>query len=159
MAKSKTKAKKATKSNIVAVPTKVPVGVPTGVKVIAVLEYIFAAILLLLALLFFVASAFVEEVLQSAGVDALPSGAGATIAIGIGVLFLGIAVLSFFIGRGLWNGRNWARILAIVFSAIWAILDVMSVANGQFSSIITLAVNALIGGYLLFSEEVKAAFA
>ncbi len=136
----------------------VPAAVPTGVKVIAVLEYIGAVILLLFALLFFVASAFIEGVLQSAGFNALPSGAGAAIAIGVGVLFLVLAVLGFFIGRGLWNGKNWARFLAIAFSVVWIILDVMSIASGQFGSILSLALNALIGGYLLFSKEVKAAF-
>jgi uncharacterized membrane protein (DUF2068 family) len=132
--------------------------VPTGVKVISVLYYIGAALSVILAILAFVASAFIGTLLEAAGIPGMAA-LGAGVAIFVGVLMLAIAVLGFFVGRGLWNARNWARIVAIILAVIGFILAVISLVQGQFGNIVSLVVNGVIGGYLWFSSSVKSAFA
>ena len=131
--------------------------VPAGVKVIAVLEYIGAAIALLLAVLMFVGSAFLGSFLEIMGFGDYAA-AGAAVAIVGGIIFLALAVLGFFVGRGLWKGQNWARILVIVFSVLGIIGGILSIVQGNWNSIVTLVIYAIIGGYLWFNNGVKAAF-
>ncbi len=76
--------------------------------------------------------------------------AGILILIGIIVLVMG--VLYFFIGLGLWKRKSWARILAIAVSIVFFIWGLF------LFDIITLVINGLIGGYLLFSKEAKKLF-
>jgi hypothetical protein len=90
--------------------------VPTGVKVISVLYYIFAGIS--------VTSALVSIIGGTALVSTLFGSLGEivtlfySIYIVVGILSLGLGVLCFFIARGLWRAKNWARIVVIVFSIL-----------------------------------------
>ena len=126
--------------------------VPTGVKVISVLYYIGAVVELLLAIgLFFGAGALKSKLPFLAML-------GPLLAIG-GVLFIGLAVLSFFVGRGLWKAQKWSRIVAIIFSVLGVLFAVLGMVQGQVAgNIFSLVVSGAIGGYLLFSGSVKAAF-
>src|SRR3989344_2185829 len=99
--KRKPAAKSAARS--VVQPIRTAREMPLGVKVLAVLGYIGAAIALIFAILFFVGASFVDTLLQGANVP-IPAGAGAAVAVVMGVLCLILAVLSYFIGRGLWRG-------------------------------------------------------
>lgn len=132
--------------------------VPVGVKIIAVLNYIGAVILLLagIAILFGVGSlGRLEYSGAIPGIGTWVAGLGIVLAI----ILIALAVLCFFIGRGLWKGQNWARILEIVFSVIGLILAIIGMVQGNITSnIVSLVVSALIGGYLLFSKDVKLAF-
>jgi len=131
--------------------------VPTGVKVISILYYIGAVASVLFGILFIFGGGFFSSLTAS-----IPTLAflGSAVFIVIGIFLLLLGILNFFIGRGLWKGRNWARILVIIFSILGILMALMSlifsgaVANFIFSVII----NGLIGGYLLFSPKVKNAF-
>ena len=70
------------------------------------------------------------------------------------------AVLTFFVARGLWKLQNWARITAIVFAALGILQNISfrPMMGGFSGNILGLAISGLIGGYLLFSKEVKKAF-
>lgn len=127
---------------------------PTGVKVISVLYYIGAAVELLLAILLFIGAGTIASKIPFIGAI------GAGLFVVIGALLIGLAVLSFFVGRGLWKAQKWARIVAIIFAVIGVLFAVLGMVQGQIASnVISLAISGAIGGYLLFSEEVKAAFA
>ena len=77
-----------------------------------------------------------------------------------GVVMLFFGILNFFVGRGLWKGKNWARIFVIIFAVLGIIVAVYLVIKGSFvQGISDLLVSGLIAGYLLFSSKVKEAFA
>ena len=128
--------------------------VPTGVKVISVLYYIGAVFELLLAVaLIFGAGAITSQVPFLALI-------GPFLIVG-GIILAGLAVLSFFVGRGLWKAQKWSRIVAIIFAVIGALFSLLGLFTGAtiVSSIVQLIINLAIGGYLWFSSGVKAAFA
>ena len=128
--------------------------VPTGVKVISVLYYIGVAFELLVAILLFVGAGTIASKIPVIG--AIGAGLFAV----LGVVLIGIAVLSFFIGRGLWKSQKWARIVAVIFSVIGVLFAVLGMVQGKIASnVISLVISAAIGGYLWFSSEVKTAFA
>ena len=128
--------------------------VPTGVKVISVLYYIGAVVELLLAIALFVGAGTIASKIPLIG--ALGSG----LFIVMGVVLIGLAVLSFFVGKGLWKAQKWARIVAIIFSVLGVLFAILGMVQGQVAgNIFSLVVSGAIGGYLLFSGSVKAAFA
>jgi len=129
-------------------------GVPVLVKVIAVLYYIGAA----LALIGGVAMIFGSAALGTYMSAAIPGGEalgvlGAGLFIVVGIILIAFAVLDFFVGRGLWKAKKWARIVAIIIAILGVISAITSFAW------VSLVIHALIGGYLIFSKGVKAAFA
>ena len=126
--------------------------VPTGVKVISVLYYIGAVVELLLAVaLIFGAGAITSQVPFLAVL-------GPFLIIG-GIVLVGLAVLSFFVGRGLWKAQKWSRIVAIIFAVIGVLFAVLGMIQGQVAgNILGLVISGAVGGYLLFSSGVKATF-
>ena len=126
--------------------------VPTGVKIISVLYYIGAVVELLLGIaLFFGAGALKAKIPFLAFL-------GPFLIIG-GIVLVGLAVLSFFVGRGLWKGQKWSRIVAIIFAALAVLLAIVGMVQGNIASnVISLVVSAAMGGYLIFSGDVKTAF-
>src|SRR3989344_6951799 len=106
---------------------------PTGIKIIAVLLYIFAALFILLSLLFFLGSGLAQSILQ----EQYPAMAaiGAAIFILLGIFLLAFGIIYIFIGKGLWKGKNWAKIVAIIFSAIGILQAILSMRAGPFSGI------------------------
>ena len=127
-------------------------GVPTGVKIISVLYYIGAVLELLLGIALFVGAGALKAKIPFLAI------LGPFLIIG-GIVLVGLAVLSFFVGRGLWKAQKWSRIVAIIFAVIGVLLTLIGMVQGNIvSNIISLVISAAIGGYLLFSNEVKAAF-
>lgn len=128
---------------------------PTGVKVLSILYYIGAAMCVLFGLLFMAGAGFMAALLKS-----FPrlSFLGTGFFMGLGIILIAFGVLDFFVGRGLWNGQNWARILTIVFSALGVLGGLSSLVRFNLSGIVGLAIHALIIYYLGFSKEGKSAF-
>lgn len=127
--------------------------VPTGIKVISVLYYIGAVFELIFAVLLFVGSGAIKTKVPLLAV------LGPFLIVG-GIILLGLAVLSFFVGWGLWKAKKWARIVAIIFAVIGVLLAIIGMVQGQIvSNILGLVISAGIGAYLLFSSDVKTAFA
>ena len=135
---------------------------PIGVKIISVL-YIIGAVVIVLATIFLMYN--VGSVIQPLSV---PADSGLSISNSFdvfslvfiiqGTFFIGIAVLSFFAGRGLWKGKNWAKIVAIIYSIFGIIAGLGGLMKGEISSILGLFFSAIIGGYLFFSKEVRQFF-
>ena len=138
---------------------------PTGVTVIAVLDFIGAGFCLLAACGFVLFGG-----MMAARMAGMPLGmmGGAGMAI-VAVIFLGFAVLAVVLGIGLLKLQNWARIVTIIFCGL-AILRAVAGLFGAFMGVgpmfmggfivrfvITLAINGLILWYL-FQPNVKQAF-
>jgi hypothetical protein len=131
--------------------------VPTGVKVIAVLYYIGAVLGIIFGLLFLVGAGMMGSI---ANQIPLLGALGAGLFVVGGIIMIGLGVLGFFVGRGLWKARPWARIVAIIFAALGILMAVISMIQGSIASnIFNLVIQLVIGGYLLFSNNVKQAFA
>jgi len=131
--------------------------VPTGVKIIAVLDYIGAALLLLLGIGMLIGAGQLSSILAAVPII---GGWISGFIIVFAIILIALAVLAFFIGRGLWKGQNWARIVSIIFAIIGVVFAVIGMVQGNISgNIISLIINAIIGGYLFFSNDVKEAFA
>src|SRR3989344_3949370 len=114
--------------------------VPTGVKVISVLYYIGAAFELLLAIALFIGAGTIASKIPLIG--ALGSG----LFIIAGVVLIGLAVLSFFVGRGLWKAQKWARIVAIIFAVLGVLFAVLGMVQGQIASnVLSLVISGAIG--------------
>lgn len=130
--------------------------IPIGVKIISILYYISAGFGILFAIFLFIGSAFLGSLLPSlTAISALGYG----LVIFCAILVLAFSVFSFFVARGLWNIKKWARIAVIVFAGLAIAGTLTSFASGfSFGLVVQLAISGAMGGYLLFSKEVKKVF-
>lgn len=105
---------------------------PTGVSILAVLQFVGAGFLVLGALGLLLGGAAVRDAMMDAPSDAgVPAEMFTSGFLGfLAFLFLGFAVLCGFIGYGLWNGRPWARMLELVLAWIGLVGSVL----GAFTS-------------------------
>ncbi len=141
---------------------------PTGVTVIAILDFIAAGFEVLCAIGMFVGGAFIGGILASmAGrTGGTGAGVGAVIGAALGVVFLVFASISGLVGFGLWSLKEWGRILQIIFSAIGALFQVLGLLGSMVHfrvgsmlwNLIWLAFHAWVIFYLV-QPEVKTAFA
>ncbi len=129
---------------------------PTGVKILAVLAYIAAALAVIGGIGFIFGGAAIGNLIAQQ-VPFLGAIGSAFFVVG-GIITIALGVLYFFVGKGLWRGQNWARILTIIFACLGVLSAIAAITQGQ-GGYVGLVVNAVIGGYLLFSKSVKAAFA
>ena len=122
---------------------------PMGIAILAVLEILGGLLILLLGL----AVAAVSGTLFSALGLAVPAGVG--IAVGGVVVIFGL--LGLLVGWGLWTGRRWARILAIILSGLGALASLVALVLGSIPSIVGLVIDVSILWYL-FRPNVRAFF-
>lgn len=139
---------------------------PTGVTILAILNFIGAGLCVLLGLGMMLGGGFIATMLSqqgqgSAGAAGVLAGLGAAAGIFI-IIIGGVGAL---VGFGLWKLKGWARIVSIVLAGIGGALQLLGMLGtlvhfnlfalmwGAF----WVAVDALIIWYLL-KPEVKAAF-
>ena len=135
--------------------------IPTGVKIISVIYYISAFLFALFGLLIIIGSNAIINYLVTAAPELATVKYGTLLAIGVivGILMIGVGVLSFFIGKGLWRLKQWARIIAIIFGILGLFSTIFSMASGFIvTQIVSLLVDGFITGYLLFNKDVKKLF-
>lgn len=80
--------------------------------------------------------------------------------IGGGIFFIILGILYIFVFRGLWKGRNWARIFYIVVGILGLIGSLFAMmispsATSLITGILGMIIPILIISYLLFSRKVK----
>lgn len=117
---------------------------PTGVAVLGVLAFVGAGLLVLGGLMTFAMGGIIGSVMGSEG-----AAFGATIGGFVAVFFLIGAAISALMGYGHWTGASWAWLLQIVLSGLSALSGLWSVAQGEFSAILGLAIAGLIIWYML----------
>ena len=136
---------------------------PTGVTVIAVLNFAGAGFIVLYILYLAIAKAPLTNLPPELADSPLPP--ELLRAVVTGGLLLGAAINLAF-GIGLWKLKNWVRIIVMVFAGIGLFFNVIGVlmaagsANDQalFSGLLSLAYNGWVVWYLL-QGHVKQAFA
>ncbi len=147
--------------------------IPTGVKAISILFYIeavmFGIIMGLISFFTFliIRKPLVTNIPELPDIPALDTFSQVIIIL-TGIFFIGLGILYFFIGRGLWKGHKWARITAIIFTSLGILLGVISVVTSSVQGIVNtgyfiidiieMIVKLVVVGYLIFSSKVKAVF-
>ena len=118
---------------------------PVGVKILSILAYIGAVVTLILGIVMLFGANFLSGFLsQWVPVSGFLVG---SMIVFVGVVFIALAVLDYFVGRGLWSGQNWARILVLIFS-------VLSVLGSlRHFDIVNIVIDAVIIWYLGFNKE------
>lgn len=138
-------------------------GRPTGVTIIAVLDFIGAAVCVLVGLAMMLGGGFVASMLSQQQGGA--AGVLAAIGAAAGVFLLVCAAVAVLLGWGLLKLKEWARIVTIVLAGLGALGALIGLAGvmGHFAAIavvfvlVRLAINGLIIWYLL-QPHVKATF-
>ncbi|MBX4196622.1 hypothetical protein KW805_03465 [Candidatus Pacearchaeota archaeon] len=129
---------------------------PLGVKILTILSYIGSGLAILFGLLLAVGgSAFSSLATQ------IPESARALVGAGLavfGIILILFGALGIWIARKFWNGKNWARILYIIFAILGALGALVNLFQGHFGSIVKLAIDGFIAWYLLYNKEIKAYF-
>ena len=106
---------------------------PTGITILAILEVLGGLALLL----------------GGAAITAL----GGLVGLGLGAAFGGILIifglLSFVVAFGLWTGKEWAWLVALILSGLGALFDLVSIVIGLgYGSILSLLIDVAIIYYL-----------
>ena len=140
---------------------------PGGVTVIAILDFIGAALCLLMGILSVVgAGAGIMGAMGQGGQGAAAGGGVLAVIAGFITVFAFVgAAISALLGWGLWKLKNWARLITIVFAIIGVLFGLFGLFGvlahfNVFALVVTLiplAINALIAWYLL-QKDVAAAF-
>ncbi len=153
---------------------------PLGVKILAILNYISTVMLVLIGIVLIILTSAVgkvgidkiqQEYVNSADYQQLlqndPTVAQTSLTFTllvlknlqyIGIILILLGVLCFFLGRGLWKGKNWARIVEAVFAVFGFVVGVAGLVSLNFSAVFNVLINGLIGWYLLFNKNVLRAF-
>jgi len=126
---------------------------PTGVTIMAVLEALGGFVMLILGGVFGLAgmavsfSGFLPAPETGTGLVAMLAGGGMVLA---GIVMLVLA-------WGVWAGKRWAWIIAIVFVVIGIISGIGQLITGAYQGIVSLIIQIVIA-YYLFRPNVKAYF-
>jgi uncharacterized membrane protein (DUF2068 family) len=150
------KTKKTKKSEIK--PKEESKKIPIGVRIISIFYYIIAGFLVLFGLFIIAFSGIIVSTMISIAPD-LSSAINSQIIIWIGICTLILGVLIFFVGRGLWKLRLWAKITAIMISALMVIYEIyLMFFEFRIIQIVQLVIYVVIAVYLIFHKEAKKAF-
>ena len=137
--------------------------IPVEIKIISILTWIFAIPLTfigLISLVLGIRKYFVDTNIMIWNYS-----------IPFGIIYLIIGSLIIFTGKGLWKGKNWARITEVIFSILLIICLLLfnlsfflNPFRGDFNyiliilSLLLIIVPLFIGIYLLFDQKVKKYF-
>ena len=125
---------------------------PVGVTILAILGYISAVFTLIFGLIALIAApVFFALIPQIADLPLLAAIGSALTIIG-GIFFIACAVLEYFIAKGLWDDKNWTRVLLLIFVWICAIGSLFSL------QIVGLIIDGIIIWYMQFVPKVKSYF-
>jgi hypothetical protein len=141
---------------------------PVGVTILAILDFLGAAGLIVAGILSLVGGGSLATMIHQNAQTADAQAAGGVVAFIMGALTIFcfiFAVICFLLGWGLWKLKNWARIITIIFEVIGVLFSLLGLIGifahfNLFSLIWTLfwmAIYCLIIWYLL-KPDVKAAF-
>ncbi len=123
---------------------------PSGVAVLAVLD-------LIVGILAFIGGVFMIAVGGSGLLSTVGYGAYSGFAVGFGAFAIIVGLFAVVVGWGMWSGRTWAWLLAVVLYAIGILFGFTSLAAGSLSSIVGLVIDVFLLWYM-FRPHVKAFF-
>ena len=122
---------------------------PLGVSILAVLSILFGALAVIGGIILAsFGSIFMEPLLIGMNMsDGMPAGFMGFFSFffyAMAIVLIISGLISVIIGYGLWNGKEWARILAIIFSVLGIIWGIFTLPAG----IIGIIINGIILWYL-----------
>lgn len=124
------------------------------VKVISILGYIGAGFGILGGLIFLFGGQFLIAMMPLEQLpDIMGALAGALITV-FSILLIAFSIFWIFVSKALWNHKNWARIVYIVFSSIGVVNSLLSMPSG----ILPLLIDGGIIYFLAFDDNVKKLF-
>jgi hypothetical protein len=126
--------------------------IPLGAQLIAIWVYIVAFFTFLVGLLMVLIKGFALTILEQ--IKVLPNSLAPIISIVLlilGIFLIILGIFYYFLARGLWKGKNWARITQLVFSVLAALSGLASLPTG----LVGLAINVAIIWYIGFNDEGK----
>jgi len=126
---------------------------PLGVTVLAILEFIFGSLALLLGLAFIAFAPFITSLLPS---SQLPITLELLAGI-LGAAILAGGAVALLIGWGLWMGKGWAWWLTVVIYTLNLLSSLVALSRGDATGMIPLLISALIL-YYFFKPSVKEYF-
>lgn len=117
-----------------------------------------SAFVVLLSLPFFAASLaiFLSSGVVRQGIENMLGGVFAGLLVFVGIFFLALALFYFFLGVGLWRGREWARVVVVVVSGIWLFFSLVGILVGVWPSLGSFAINAFLTWYFMRKNVRKA---
>ena len=123
---------------------------PTGVAILAILDFLGGELGIL--------GGLVLVVVGGAGVlSSLGYGVFSGLVSVVGGFFMLVGILALAVGWGMWTGKGWAWMLALVLYGLGVLSGIASLAGGSLSSIVGLLIDVLLIWYL-FRPNVKAYF-
>ena len=157
--------------------------VPTSLRVISVLFYVFAVLSILLGIIFLVIGiggnsyidsvgneAFVQQILelnpnaaedlQGIDLNDIELLKSMLLIVGIvgGIVTIGLGILYLFVARGLIQRKKWAWIAALILVALGILRYIIGGILGSSSSIVILVILLVIGYFLVFDKEIRKIF-
>lgn len=118
---------------------------PLGITILAVLDGLGAAILLLVGLFFLVSGAAADALLPP-DADAETFRALGPV---LGMVMLVLGGIYGYLAIGLWKGKGWAWTVSLVLQAIGVFFNIISLASTGAASVFGLLINALVLWYLM----------
>jgi len=139
---------------------------PLGVKIISVLHYLVTLVYFLFGLSSIIFPRRIATGIVVANkLDYSLVGTISTWIVILSIILIeGIAVLEFFIARGLWRGKRWTRVMSLIFSGINIIFFLFLLfyseqkISGMGVDVIFIGVNMIIIAYLIFNKKVREFF-
>jgi hypothetical protein len=123
---------------------------PTGITIIAILQFIFGVLAVLGGLA--IAAIGGLGVFASLGFPILSS-----LVTALGGILVVFGLLALVVGWGMWTGKGWAWTLAVVLLALGVLLNLVSLIAGSPASAAGLIIDAVILWYM-FRPHIKAYF-
>ena len=134
--------------------------IPLGVKVLSILYFIGSAFIMSIGVICLLAayyimnhatevqSAFTAEQLGQIGSIAVL----APLFFIIGGVCILLGILDFFLGWGFWKGKSWARLLALIFSALGVVYGAIGIASslGDLANIFIGVLNIVLNGIIIY---------
>lgn len=124
-------------------PPAPPMTRPTGVTILAVLYFIGAGVLALAGLAMFAVGGMAGAM---GGLGVMFGALGAF----LGIVMLLFAALAGVAGWGLWTGKGWAWMLALVLTALNAVSNLFGFAGGDTTSIVSSVIGLAIAGFIIW---------
>jgi uncharacterized membrane protein (DUF2068 family) len=107
---------------------------PTGITVLALLEFILGGLAILLGIVFIALVPYMSELLH--GLPAL-----LFLQVGVlGIVFLVAGLIGLVVGWGLWTGKEWSWWLTVVLEALGLLSGLIGIARGDPLSLIGLLI-------------------
>jgi len=127
---------------------------PIVVKVIAILGYIFSCLGVLFGIALLFGGPFIASMMPMMNASNVSTALVGTILIVTAIIMIAVSIFGFFVAKALWDYKNWARIVVIIFSALGIIGGLTSLPRG----IVGIIIHGVIIYFLAFDKNVTKLF-